>query len=81
MKLIGDVGGVDLAILPIGDYFTMGPDDALIAAQWVKAKQVIPCHYNTFPLIAVDVDAFARRLAREAGIDCTILAVGDSVAL
>ncbi len=81
MKLIGDVGGADLAILPIGDYFTMGPDDAVIAAQWIKAKHVIPCHYNTFPRIAVDVDAFARRLAREAGIDCTILAVGQSVAL
>ena len=81
MKLIGDVGGADLAILPIGDYFTMGPDDALIAAQWIKAKHVIPCHYNTFPRIAVDVDAFARRLEREAGIDCTILAVGQSVAL
>ncbi len=81
MKLIGDVGGADLAILPIGDYFTMGPDDAVIAAQWVKAKHVIPCHYNTFPPIAVDADAFARRLAREAGIDCTILAVGESVTL
>ena len=81
MKLIGDVGGADLAILPIGDYFTMGPDDAVIAAQWVKAKHVIPCHYNTFPPIAVDADAFARRLEREAGIDCTILAVGESVTL
>ena len=67
MKLIGDVGGVDLAILPIGDNFTMGPDDAVVAAQWVKAKHVIPCHYNTFPLIAVDADAFARRLAARGG--------------
>ncbi len=81
MKLIGEVGGVDVAILPIGDFFTMGPDDAVIAAQWVKAKHVIPCHYNTFPPIAVDAQAFARRLEREAGIDCTILAVGESVSL
>ena len=78
MKLIGDVGGVDLAILPIGDFFTMGPSDAITAAQWVKAKHVIPCHYNTFPPIAVDAAAFAKDLAREAGIDCTILAVGES---
>ncbi|MFO7632516.1 MAG: metal-dependent hydrolase [Caldilinea sp.] len=78
MKLIGDVGGVDLAILPIGDNFTMGPDDAVIAAQWVKAKHVIPCHYNTFPVIEVDTAAFARRLMREAGIDCTVLGVGES---
>lgn len=80
MKLIGDVGGVDLALLPIGDFFTMGPSDAIIAAQWVKAKHVIPCHYNTFPPIAVDAAAFAKKLAREAGIDCTILAVGESAA-
>jgi L-ascorbate metabolism protein UlaG (beta-lactamase superfamily) len=52
----------------------------VIAAQWVKAKHVIPCHYNTFPPIAVDGPAFAKALAREAGIDCTILAVGESVA-
>jgi L-ascorbate metabolism protein UlaG (beta-lactamase superfamily) len=56
----------------------MGPSDAVIAAQWVKAKHVIPCHYNTFPPIAVDAAAFAKDLAREAGIDCTILAVGES---
>ena len=80
MKLIGDVGGVDLAILPIGDFFTMGPSDAVIAAQWVKAKHVIPCHYNTFPPIAVDAAAFAKDLASEAGIDCTILAVGEAAA-
>ena len=78
MKLIGDVGGVDLAILPIGDNFTMGPDDAIVAAQWVKAKHVIPCHYNTFPVVAVDAAAFARKLNREAGIDCTVLGVGES---
>lgn len=81
MKLIGEVGGVDLAILPIGDYFTMGPDDAVVAAQWVKAKRVIPCHYNTFPPIQVDAAAFARRLAREAGIDCTVLAIDETVEL
>jgi L-ascorbate metabolism protein UlaG (beta-lactamase superfamily) len=79
MKLIGDFGGVDVAILPIGDNYTMGPDDAVIAAQWVKAKHVIPCHYNTFPVIEVDAQAFAKKLMREAGIDCTVLAVGESI--
>ncbi len=81
MKLIGDVGGVDLAILPIGDNFTMGPDDAIIAAQWVKAKRVVPCHYNTFPLIEVDANEFAKALLREAGIDCVVMAVGESLTL
>jgi L-ascorbate metabolism protein UlaG (beta-lactamase superfamily) len=81
MRLIGEVGGVDLAVLPIGDNFTMGPDDAVIAAQFVKAKSVLPSHYNTFPLIEVDAHAFAKRLQREAGIDCTVLAVGESLEL
>ena len=47
MKLIGDIGGVDVAVLPIGDNFTMGPEDAIRAAEFVKAKHVVPCHYNT----------------------------------
>ena len=81
MKLIGERGGVDLAILPIGDNFTMGPDDAVIAAQWVKAKHVIPNHYNTFPPIMVDSSEFARKLRREADIDCTILQPGDQFTL
>ncbi len=81
MRLIGEVGGVDVAILPVGDNFTMGPDDAIIAAQFVKAKHVIPSHHNTFPVIAVDVEQFARRLQRETGIDCTVLAVGESLTL
>ena len=81
MKLIGDRGGVTLAVLPIGDNYTMGPDDAVLAAQWVKAKQVLPTHYNTWPLIAVDAHAFAKRLEREAGIDCTVLRVGESLVL
>ncbi len=81
MKQIGDGGGVDLAILPIGDYYTMGPEEATVAAQWVKAKQVIPCHYNTFPMIQVDAAAFARRLQQEAEIDCTLLAPGESTTL
>ncbi len=51
MKLIGESGGVDLAILCAGDNFTMGPEDAIMAAQFVKAKHVIPVHYNTWPLI------------------------------
>jgi L-ascorbate metabolism protein UlaG (beta-lactamase superfamily) len=81
MRLIGEVGGVDLAILPVGDNFTMGPEDAIVAAQFVKAKHVLPSHYNTFPRITIDVEQFARKLQRETGIDCTVLAVGESLAL
>ncbi|RME62378.1 MAG: metal-dependent hydrolase, partial [Caldilineae bacterium] len=77
MRLIGEAGGVDVAALPIGDNFTMGPDDAVIAAQFVKAKRVIPIHYNTFPPIQQDPEAFAQKLADE-GIECEIMQPGDT---
>jgi L-ascorbate metabolism protein UlaG (beta-lactamase superfamily) len=81
MKLIGEAGGVDLAVLPIGDNFTMGPDEAVMAAQFVKTKQVLPAHYNTFPPIRQDAHAFAEKLRREAEIDCTVLAPGETMTL
>lgn len=59
MKLIGERNDIDLAFLPIGDNFTMGPEDALVAAEWIQAKQVVPVHYNTFDLINQDGEAFA----------------------
>jgi L-ascorbate metabolism protein UlaG (beta-lactamase superfamily) len=81
MKLIGEAGGVDLAFLPIGDNFTMGPDDAVLAAQFVKAKHVVPVHYNTFPPIRQDAHAFAEKMRRQAEIDCTVLEPGVSMTL
>src|SRR5699024_8166196 len=56
LKLIGERHDIDLAFLPIGDNFTMGPEDALLAADWIKAKTVVPVHYNTFPVIKQDGD-------------------------
>src|ERR1700756_1267263 len=53
MRLIGEEG-IDLALLPIGDNFTMGPDDALRAVKLIGPRRVIPIHYNTWPLIAQD---------------------------
>ncbi len=81
MKLIGEAGGVDLAILPIGSNFTMGPDDAVKAAQFVKTKRVIPTHYNTFPVIEQDVRMFAEKLRQAAEIECTVLAPGEEFTL
>lgn len=81
MKLIGERGGVDLAVLPIGDNFTMGPDDAVLAAQFVAAKHVLPVHYNTFPPIRQDAQAFAEQLRRTVEIDCTVLAPGEAMTL
>jgi L-ascorbate metabolism protein UlaG (beta-lactamase superfamily) len=62
MRMIGERHKIDVAFLPIGDHFTMGPDDALQAAEWYNAKLVIPVHYNTFPPIRQDAAAFVQRL-------------------
>mgnify|MGYP001948101221 CR=1 FL=1 len=80
MQLIKRKYEIDLAFLPIGDNFTMGPDDAVLAAEWVGAKQVIPMHYNTFPLIEQDPHAFVERLA-EKNIQGIVLEVGKSINL
>lgn len=63
MKLLGENHNFDLAFLPIGDVFTMGPDDAVKAAEWVEADFVVPIHYDTFPPIKQDGAAFVARLA------------------
>jgi L-ascorbate metabolism protein UlaG (beta-lactamase superfamily) len=78
MRLVGDEG-IDVAILPIGDHFTMGPADAARAAEFVGAKTVIPCHYNTFPPIRQDPEVFRSHVARRAP-DATVvvLAPGES---
>lgn len=80
MTLIGEAG-IDLAVLPIGDNFTMGPDDALRAVQFLKPRRVIPAHYNTWPLIAVDAMAWADRVRAETTADPIILQPGDSAEL
>jgi len=80
MKIIGERNAIDLAFLPIGDNFTMGPEDALTAAEWLRAKRVVPIHYNTFPLIEQDGKAFAERL-KSAGIEGLPLAPGESIEL
>lgn len=63
MKLLNGViePGIDIALLPIGDNYTMGIADAVIACTWLQPKVVVPMHYNTFPLIAADAAAFKRQ--------------------
>lgn len=63
MQLIGRAG-IDVAMLPIGDNFTMGPDDALVAMDFLKPKIAIPIHFNTWPIIAQDADALAAQAAQ-----------------
>ena len=80
MKLIGEEG-LDLAVLPIGDNFTMGPDDALRAVKMLEPKNVIPIHYNTWELIAQDANAWAERVVRETKTKPTVLKPGESFSL
>lgn len=80
MKLIGEAG-IDLAVLPIGDNFTMGPDDALRAAQFLQPKRVVPNHYNTWPIIEADARAWAARVRSETSAEPVVIAPGESVML
>lgn len=80
MKLIGEAG-IDLAVLPIGDNFTMGPDDALRAAQFLQPKRVVPNHYNTWPIIEADAQAWAARVRSETSAEPVVIAPGESVML
>ena len=76
MKLIGEEG-IDLAILPIGDNFTMGPDDALRAVKLIEPKQVVPIHYDTFDVIKQDPQAWAVRVQKETSAKVTVMKPGD----
>jgi L-ascorbate metabolism protein UlaG (beta-lactamase superfamily) len=79
MRLIGELG-LDLAFLPIGDHFTMGPEDALKALELLRPKRVVPIHYNTFPPIRPEGDACAER-AKEQGAEGHALRPGGVLVL
>lgn len=80
MKMIGERHSIDIAFIPIGDHYTMGPEDALQAAKWYNAKLIIPIHYNTFPVIQQDVEAFINQLEKR-GLKGKVLKVGESIKL
>jgi len=80
MKLFGELYQIDVACLPIGDTYTMGPRDAAIAASWLGAKQVVPLHYNTFPAITQDVEQFVQ-LLKQRNIQGRALMPGESLSL
>ena len=80
MKLIGEEG-IDLAILPIGDNFTMGPDDALRAVKLIEPARVVPIHYNTFDVIKQDPHAWANRVKEETSARVTVMNPGDNIEL
>jgi L-ascorbate metabolism protein UlaG (beta-lactamase superfamily) len=84
--LFGDMaqigrGGLDVAVLPIGDLFTMGPDDALEAVKLLNPKKVVPSHYNTWPPIAQDANRWAERVRAETKSEPIVVSPGATVRL
>jgi len=78
MKLIGERHPIDLAFLPIGDNYTMGPEDAAYAAKLLAAKTVVPIHYNTFPVIIQDPQKYILMLDKSMG---KVLKPGEGIEL
>jgi L-ascorbate metabolism protein UlaG (beta-lactamase superfamily) len=81
LQMIGERYKPDLALMPIGDVFTMGPDDALEAVRLVKPRVVIPKHYNTWPPIEQDAQAWVERVRGETGVEAVVVKPGESYTL
>ena len=81
MKLLGEEKAIDLALLPIGDNYTMGPDDALRAVQLLNPRLVVPMHYDTFDVIQQDARAFAEGVKATSGADAVVMIAGESLDL
>lgn len=81
MELWGKQYQIDYAVLPIGDNFTMGPEDACRAAAMLRARFVIPVHYNTWPVIAQDPEKFKRMAETETSSHVIIVNPGSSAVL
>jgi L-ascorbate metabolism protein UlaG (beta-lactamase superfamily) len=80
MKMIGSAG-LDLAVLPIGDLFTMGPEESIDAVKLLNPKRVAPCHYNTWPPIAQDAAAWAERVRSHTAAEPVVLEPGGQISL
>jgi L-ascorbate metabolism protein UlaG (beta-lactamase superfamily) len=80
MRLIGEEG-IDLAVLPIGDNYTMGPEDAVLAVKMIQPKRVIPIHYDTFPVIAQDAKAWAAKVKAQTLTEPIVLQPGEETTI
>lgn len=78
MKLIGEMNKIDYMMLPIGDNFTMGIDDAVKAVELCNPSVAIPMHYNTFPLIEADPNEFAEKITK-LGKNAKVLEFGQEI--
>jgi L-ascorbate metabolism protein UlaG (beta-lactamase superfamily) len=78
MKLIGQMHRIDLAVLPIGDNFTMGIEDAVMAAEFLQARMYVPMHFKTFEVIDVEPGEFVQRVQAK-GQQARVVPVGESL--
>ena len=81
MRLIGDLYHPDVALLPIGGRYTMGIAEAMIAANFIGAKTVIPIHYNTFDRIAADPEVFKKSIERTTDMKVSVPRPGGTIDL
>lgn len=80
MKLIGEMNPVDYMLLPIGDNYTMGIEDAVKAVELTNPKTAIPMHFNTFPVINSDPSRF-KELVEAKGNKCIVMEFGEEISL
>jgi L-ascorbate metabolism protein UlaG (beta-lactamase superfamily) len=78
LRLVAQRDTVDVALMCIGGHYTMDPVDGAVAAELIGAKQVIPCHYNTFPPIEQDAQAFKSDVESKTQSEVVILQPGES---
>ena len=76
MKIIGEVYKPDIAMLPIGGYYTMDTEQAVLASEWLNSANIIPMHYNTFEAIKVDIQEFKRQIV-EKNKKLIVLNIGE----
>ena len=81
MQLIGRKERIDYALLPIGDNYTMGIEDAAVAAQLLGARHVIPMHYNTWPVVAQDVEQYKQLTEKMSRAEVHVVAPGGKIEL
>ena len=78
MKLIGELYKPEIALLPVGGRYTMGPEEALKAVEWISPKIFIPMHYNTFPVIEQDISELVKKV-EDMGIEVIIPKIGEEI--
>ncbi|EKE03466.1 MAG: beta-lactamase protein [uncultured bacterium] len=78
LKMIGEIYKPDIALLPIGGFYTMGINEAVTATKWLGSPTVIPMHYNTFPIIEVNPENFKSKIESETKSTCVVLKPGKT---